>query len=74
MIHLTLRQDGTKWTASNYGLTPYWAERVKKQFGKRPEVDSFNRVPDMAQAPQRVSPERDFFAEPLLGFSIKQCE
>ena len=35
---------------SDYGLTPYRAPRVKKQFGKNPDVDAFNRVPGMAQA------------------------
>ena len=32
------------------GLTPYWAARVKKQSGKNPDVDAFNRVTGMAQA------------------------
>ena len=27
-------RDGSVWTQSDYGLTPYWAARVKKQFGE----------------------------------------
>ena len=30
------RCDGSVWKQSDYGLTPYWAARVKKQFGKNP--------------------------------------
>ena len=30
---LPTRRDGTTWKQSDYGLTPYWAGRVKKQFG-----------------------------------------
>ena len=47
---LPTRRDGSIWTQSDYGLTPYLAARVKKQFGKSPDVDAFNRVPGMAQA------------------------
>ena len=42
---LPARRDGSVWKQSDYGLTPYWAARVKKQFGKNPDVDVFNRVP-----------------------------
>ena len=52
------------WTQSDYGLTPYWAARVKKQFGKNPDVDAFNRVSVMAQATRWVSPLQDFFSTP----------
>ena len=38
-------RDGSMSTQSDYGLTPYWAARVKKRFGKGPNVDAFNRVP-----------------------------
>ena len=47
---LPARRDGFIWKQSNYGLSPYWAERVKKQFGKNSNVDAFNRIPGMAQA------------------------
>ena len=58
------RRDGSMWTQSDYGLTPYWAARVKKQFGKNPNVDAFNRVPGMAQATRWVSLLEDFFSTP----------
>ena len=61
---LPTRCDGSMWTESDYGLTPYWAARVKKQFGKNPDVDAFNRVPGMAQATRWVSPLEDFFSTP----------
>ena len=61
---LPTRRDGSMWTQSDYGLTPYWAARVKKQFGKSPDVDAFNRVPGMAQATRWVSPLEDFFSTP----------
>ena len=61
---LPTRRDGSMWTQSDYGLTPYWAARVKKQFGKNPDVDAFNRVPGMAQATRWVSPLEDFFSTP----------
>ena len=61
---LPTRRDGSMWTQSDYGLTPYWAARVKKQFGKNPDVDAFNRVPGMAQATCWVSPLEDFFSTP----------
>ena len=61
---LPTRHDGSMWTPSDYGLTPYWAARVKKQFGKNPDVDAFNRVPGMAQATRWVSPLEDFFSTP----------
>ena len=46
---VSTRRDGSMWTQSDYGLTPYWAARVKKQFGKNPAMDAFNRAPGMAQ-------------------------
>ena len=61
---LPTRRDGFVWTQSDYGLTPYWAARVKKQLGENPHVDAFNRVPGMAQAPRWVSPLEDFFSTP----------
>ena len=61
---LPTRRDGTAWKQSDYGLTPYWAGRVKKQFGKNPDVDAFNRVPGIAQATRWVSPQDDFFSTP----------
>ena len=61
---LRTRRDGSMWKQSDYGLTPYWAARVKKQFGKNPGVDAFNRVPGMAQATLWVSPHNDFFSTP----------
>ena len=47
---LPTQRDGSMWTQSVCGLTPYWAGRVKKQFGKNTDVDAFNRVPGKAQA------------------------
>ena len=44
------------WKQPDYGLTPYWAARVKKPFGKNPDVDAFNRVRGMAQATRWISP------------------
>ena len=61
---LPTRRNGSMWTQSDYGLTPYWAARVKKQFGKNPDVDAFNRVAGMAQATRWVSPLEDFFSTP----------
>ena len=61
---LPTRRDGSMWTQSDYGLTPYWAARVEKQFGKNPDVDAFNRVPGMAQATRWVSPLGNFFSTP----------
>ena len=61
---LPTRRDGSMWTQSDYGHTPYWAARVKDQFGKSPDVDVFNRVPGMAQATRWVSPLEDFFSTP----------
>ena len=52
------------WEQSDYGLTPYWAACVKKQFGKKPDVDAFNGVPGMAQATCWVSPLDDFISDP----------
>ena len=49
---------------SDNGLRPYWASRVKKQFGKNHDVDAFNRVEGMAQATRWVSPLEDFFSDP----------
>ena len=57
-------RDGSVWKQSDYGLTPYWAARVKNQFGKNPNVDAFNRVPGMAQTTCWVSPLHDFFSTP----------
>ena len=42
---LPAQRDGSVWKQSDYGFTPYWAARVKKQFGKNLDVDAFNRVP-----------------------------
>ena len=61
---LPTRRDGSMWTQSDYGLTPHWAVRVKKQFGKNPDVDAFNRVPGMAQATRWVPAVEDFFPLP----------
>ena len=61
---LPTRRDGSMWIQSDYGLTPYWAACVKKQFGKNPDVDAFNRVPGMAQPTCWVSPLEDFFSTP----------
>ena len=61
---LPARRDGSVWKQSDYGLTPYSAARVKKQFGKSPDVDAFNRVPGMAQATHWVSPLDVFFSTP----------
>ena len=61
---LPTRRDGSIWKASDYGLTPYWAGRVKKRFGKNPDIDAFNRVPGMAQASKWVTPNDDFFTTP----------
>ena len=52
------------WTQSDYGVTPYWAARVKKQFGKNPDVDVLNTVPGMVQATRWVSPLEDFLSTP----------
>ena len=57
-------RDGSVWTQSDYGLRPYWAAHVKKQFGKNPDVDAFNRVPGMAEAIRWVSPLEGFFSSP----------
>ena len=61
---LPAQRDGSMWKQSDYGLTPHWAARVKKQFGKNPDVDAFNRVLGMAQATRWVSPLDDFFSTP----------
>ena len=61
---LPTRRAGSIWKQSDYGVTRYWAERVKEQFGKSPDVDAFNRVPGMAQATRWVSPHDDFFSTP----------
>ena len=61
---LPTRRDGSMWTQSDYGLTSYWAARVKKQFGKNPDVDAFKRVPGMARATRWVSPLGDFLSTP----------
>ena len=61
---LPTRRDGSMWSWSDYGRAPYWAARVKKQFGKSPDVDAFNRVPGMAQANRWLSPLEDFFSTP----------
>ena len=57
-------RDGSMWTQSDYGLTPYWAARVKNQFCKNPDVDALNRVPGIAQATRWVSPLEDLFSTP----------
>ena len=61
---LPARRDGSVWKQSEYGLTPFWAARVKKQFGKSSGVDVFKRVPGMAQATRTVLPLDDFFSTP----------
>ena len=61
---LPARRDGSAWKQSDYGLTPYWAASIEKQFGKNPNVDAFNTVPGMAQATRWVSPLDDFFFTP----------
>ena len=75
---LPTRRDGSMWTQSDYGLTAYWAARVKKQFGKNPDVDAFNRVPGMDQATRlkisfplpRTPPNCIGCALPIIGFPI----
>ena len=67
---LPARRDGSVWRQSDYGLTPYTAARVKKQFGKNPDVDPFNRVPGMAHATRWVSPLDDFFSTPTDPFKL----
>ena len=61
---LPARHDGSVWKQYDYGLAPYWAESVKKQFGKNPDVDAFNRVSAIAQATRLVSPLDDFSFTP----------
>ena len=58
------RCDGSIWKQSDYGLMPYYAARVKKEFRINPDVDPFNRVPGMAQATRWVSLLDDFFSTP----------
>ena len=77
---LPTRRDGSMWTQSDYGLTPYWAAHVKKQFGKTQDVNAFHSVPGMAQATRWVSLLEDLFplsrtppncigcALPIIGF------
>ena len=59
---LPTQRDGSMWKQSDYGLTPYWAARVKSQCGKSPNVDAFTRVPGMAQATRWVPPLDDLFS------------
>ena len=61
---LPTRLDGSMSKQSDYDLTPYCAPRVKKQFGKSPDVDAFNRVPGMAQDTHWGSPLDDIFSTP----------
>ena len=61
---LPTRRDGSVWTQSDNGLTPYWATHVQNQLGKDPDVETFNRVPGMAQATCWVSPLEDFVSTP----------
>ena len=61
---LPARRDGSVPKQSDYGLTPYWAARVKKQIGKYPDVDAFNMPPGMAQVNCWISPLDDFFSTP----------
>ena len=68
---LSTWRDGSVWTQSDYGLTPYWAAPVKKQIGKSADVNAFNRVPGMAQATCWVSPLEDFFL--TLADPFKLC-
>ena len=63
-VVLSAWRDVSAWKQSDYGLTPYWAALVKKQFGKNPDVDAFNRVLGMAQATRWGSPLEDFFFTP----------
>ena len=56
--------NGSVTKQSDYSLTPHSAACVKKQFGKNPDVDAFNRVPGIAQATCWVSPYDDFFSTP----------
>ena len=61
---LPTRRDGSMWSQSDYGRTPYWAARVRNQFGKSPDVDASNRVPGIPQATRWVPPIEDFFSAP----------
>ena len=61
---LPARRDASVWKQSDYGLAPYWAARVKEQFGKSPNEDAFNRVSGMAQTTRWISPLDDFFSDP----------
>ena len=61
---LPARPDGSVFAQSDYGLTQYSDARVKKRFGKSPDVETFNRVPGMAQATRWVLPLEDFFSSP----------
>ena len=61
---LPTHRDGSMWKQSDYGLTLYWAARVKNQFIENPEVETFNRVPGMAQATRWVSQLDDFLSTP----------
>ena len=60
------RRQGELWGASPRPSAPTylptWAARVRKQFGKNPDVDAFNRVLGMAH--RWVSPLVDFFSTP----------
>ena len=57
-------RDGSVWKQSDYGLTPYWAACVKKQFDKKPDVDVLNRLPGIGQATRWIAPLDDFFSTP----------
>ena len=61
---LPARRHGSVWKQSDYGLTPYWAARLKKHFGKNPDLDASNRVPGMVQATRRVLPLDEFISTP----------
>ena len=61
---LPTRRDASVWKQSEHGVALHWTARVKKQFGKNPDMDAFNRVSSMAQATSWVSPLDDFVSTP----------
>ena len=79
---LPTRRDGSMWKQPHYGLTPYWAARVKKRFGKNPHADpsmgsrvwlrllvGFRRSVISSSLPQ-THPSCIGCALPIIGFQI----
>ena len=62
---LSTRRDGSMWRQSDYGITSYAVERVKKKFGRNPDVDVFNRLSGMALATCWVPPHDDSSSIPV---------